>query len=143
MGSGHASVMPYIQGPWCSMRRFQLLNQRFPIVFYYFYNISDTDGSSPSYTSAGVIGASTPIAVNGNTPTQGHLSFTNVTGCAHCAAAGFSMSLDLARRLSSTIMHWMMDWYESLTLAWMRPGGGGSWGDGTGGWRQCSLHAQP
>ena len=62
--------------------RFYVTNQRFSIVFYYFRNITSTNGSAPAYTSAGVI-AQTPEVVNliaYFTPTQNHLTFSGVPG---------------------------------------------------------------
>ena len=59
--------------------RFQVLNQRYPVFFAYFSNIS-SNFVSMVYTSNKVIAVSQPIAVQPNEPTQGHLSFTNITG---------------------------------------------------------------
>jgi hypothetical protein len=69
--------------------RFFVLNQRFDIAFYYFYNIKTTNGSVPAYTSAGVVAQTVvrnPIA---NQPTQGHLTFSGVPGCAGTSAHGY------------------------------------------------------
>lgn len=59
--------------------RFQVLNQRYPVFFVYFSNISSTF-TTFVYTSTKVIAVSPTIAVTPNEPTQGHLSFTNTTG---------------------------------------------------------------
>lgn len=56
-----------------------MLNQRYPVIFTYFSNISSNFVSNV-YTSNKVIAVSSPIAVQPNEPTQGHLSFTNNTG---------------------------------------------------------------
>ena len=56
-----------------------MLNQRYPVFFAYFSNIS-SNFVSMVYTSNKVIAVSQPIAVQPNEPTQGHLSFTNITG---------------------------------------------------------------
>ena len=63
----------------CGVRRFQVLNQRYPTFFVYFSNIQ-SNGVSNSYTSSKVIAVSKAIAITPNEPTQGHLSFTNITG---------------------------------------------------------------
>ena len=62
--------------------RFQCLNQRYPIQFVYFKNITSGPYPFSGYTSPKVVAFTAPIAVNPNEPTQGHLSFTNITGCA-------------------------------------------------------------
>ena len=56
-----------------------MLNQRYPVFFAYFSNISSTF-TNFVYTSNKVIAVSPSIAVTPNEPTQGHLSFTNATG---------------------------------------------------------------
>ena len=63
----------------CHTCRFQVLNQRYPVFFAYFSNIS-SNFVSMVYTSKKVIAVSAPIAITPNEPTQGHLSFTNITG---------------------------------------------------------------
>ena len=65
-----------------SRNRFTVINQRFNIAFYYFSNIKTTNGSVPAYTSAGVIAAATVVNGIANQPTQGHLTFSGVPGCA-------------------------------------------------------------
>ncbi|KAK9832504.1 hypothetical protein WJX81_002657 [Elliptochloris bilobata] len=62
---------------------FQVLNQRYDIVFYYFSNVTTVKGSSGlvGWNSTKVIGTSKPITnLIPNDPRQGHLSYTSTPG---------------------------------------------------------------
>lgn len=69
------------------LRRFKMLNQRQPAIFYYFRNLTSkpvdvSEGAAPAgFTQAG-ISAKSPVLnlAEPNEPTQIHMSLTNVSG---------------------------------------------------------------